>query len=376
MRIRSSHMPPSDTLVHTGDLLTAVYYVVKGSLEVVTTDDVILGVLNPGDFFGGLPPLATVQKNLNTNNFGNAWDYCVNNRFANMNTSSKVMQSEDYASMQNDNNNHNGNNANGVVYQPNPPPKSRFAVRALTYADKHSATMPNVETFLDATSSWHIVCPLLLSGSMSSRTGEYSKLSVLNSSAQGRYSDNPFTGKPPWELERFQRLFDHGALSYSPTAYPNAQVPVYFTDSLYNPCPTAPCHQPPMARKSESITICSTHSSEQNPSLPVSPIINNQSLQERRLRMRSTRNISPKPSHSSILNLPTHSTDITNHAVYSPVIPQTISHTPGKKLMEEEKQIIDILVARFANVENFLRPLILSTLPYNPLPSVLLLSSL
>ncbi|CAH8870995.1 unnamed protein product [Trichobilharzia szidati] len=392
LRIRSSHMPPSDTLVHTGDLLTAVYYVVKGSLEVVTTDDVILGVLNPGDFFGGLPPLATVQKNLNTNNFGNAWDYCVNNRFANMNTSSKVMQSEDYASMQNDNNNHNGNNANGVVYQPNPPPKSRFAVRALTYADvqfidrhdlaelcsiypelslrllerfeltlpltispttkptKHSATLPNVEAFLDATSSWHIVCPLLLSGSMSSRAGEYSKLSVLNSSAQGRYSDNPFTGKPPWELERFQRLFDHGALSYSPTAYPNAQVPVYFTDSLYNPCPTAPCHQP-TARKSESITICSTRSSEQNPSLPVSPIINNQSLQERRLRMRSTRNISPKPSHSSILNLPTHSTDITNHAVYSPVIPQTISHTPGKKLMEEEKQIIDILVARFANVE-------------------------
>ncbi|CAH8636202.1 unnamed protein product [Heterobilharzia americana] len=410
LRIRSSHMPPSDTLVHTGDLLTAIYYVVKGSLEVVTTDDVILGVLNPGDFFGGLPPLATVQKNPNAaNHVGSGWDYCCScssNRFANINTSSKVMQAEDYASMpdNNDNNtsnnNNNANGTNGVVYQPNPPPKSRFAVRALTYADvqfidrhdlaelcsiypelslrllerfeltlpltisfaaskpmNRSSTVPNVEAFLDATSSWHIVCPLLLTGSMSSRTGEYSRLSVLNGISQGRYSDNPFTGKPPWELERFQRLFDHGALSFSPTAYPNAQVPVYFTDPLNTSCRTsAPFyHQPGMTRKSESVTICSTHSSEQNPSSPVTPIINNQSLQERRLRMRLTRYPSPKPSHSSILNLPAQSADATSHMAHPPVISQPIAHTAttvsGKRNRDEEKEIIDILVTRFANVE-------------------------
>ncbi|TNN07019.1 Potassium voltage-gated channel subfamily H member 6 [Schistosoma japonicum] len=139
LRIRSSHMPPSDTLVHTGDLLTAMYYVVKGSLEVVTTDDVILGVLNPGDFFGGLPPLASVQKNpYIAAQFTSGWDYCPENRFNHMNNSSaKYMQTEDYASVPNTNNNKSDINPNtsGVVYQPNPPPKSRFAVRALTYAD-------------------------------------------------------------------------------------------------------------------------------------------------------------------------------------------------------------------------------------------------
>ncbi|KAK4476065.1 hypothetical protein MN116_000674 [Schistosoma mekongi] len=89
LRIRSSHMPPSDTLVHTGDLLTAMYYVVKGSLEVVTTDDVILGVLNPGDFFGGLPPLASVQKNpYIAAQFTSGWDYCPENRFNHTNNSS------------------------------------------------------------------------------------------------------------------------------------------------------------------------------------------------------------------------------------------------------------------------------------------------
>lgn len=136
-------MPPSDTLVHTGDLLTAMYYVVKGSLEVVTTDDIILGVLNPGDFFGGLPPLASVQKNPYTVQMNSGWDYWSENHLNPMNTNAKYMQMDDYSSMPNttgtttnyNNTNNHNHNSNSVIYQPNPPPKSRFAVRALTYAD-------------------------------------------------------------------------------------------------------------------------------------------------------------------------------------------------------------------------------------------------
>ncbi|KAH8862598.1 Potassium voltage-gated channel subfamily H member 6 [Schistosoma japonicum] len=411
LRIRSSHMPPSDTLVHTGDLLTAMYYVVKGSLEVVTTDDVILGVLNPGDFFGGLPPLASVQKNpYIAAQFTSGWDYCPENRFNHMNNSSaKYMQTEDYASVPNTNNNKSDINPNtsGVVYQPNPPPKSRFAVRALTYADvqfidRHDlaelcsiypelslrllerfeltlpltiasgtnptnscSTIPSVESFLDATSSWHIVCSLLtnsLSSTSSSRpSGDYSKFCMLNESVQGRYNENPFTGKPPWELERFQRLFDHGALSInSMTAYSNVPIPVYFTDSGVSTAPPTHHHNhyPVTTRKSESATMCSIHSSERNHSLPVTPVTNSQSLHERRMRMRSIRNLPTRqqqPGTISTLasplvsNLSVKSTDKINHIVHSPVISQPIIH--HSDAIDEEKEIIDLLVKRFADVE-------------------------
>ncbi|XP_018654495.1 putative voltage-gated potassium channel [Schistosoma mansoni] len=346
LRIRSSHMPPSDTLVHTGDLLTAMYYVVKGSLEVVTTDDIILGVLNPGDFFGGLPPLAS----------------------------------------------------------PNPPPKSRFAVRALTYADvqfidRHDlaelcsiypelslrllerfeltlpltissdtkpinttntdrcSTIPNVESFLDATSSWHIVCSLLTgsfsSPGLSKRPSDNSKFCMLNeTSYQSRCFDNPFIGKPPWELERYQRLFDHGALSLHLTGV------------------TAPStHQHhSVTRKSESFTMCSTHSSEKNHSLPITPVTKTQTLHERRMRMRLARNLPnrqqqvPPPTIPSILvpptssccssvsNLPVKSTDKINPMIHSSVIYQPTTLRDMNNL-NEEKEIIDLLVKRFANVE-------------------------
>lgn len=124
MHIQSSHMPPSDTLLHTGDLLTALYYVVKGSLEVVTQDDVILGVLHPGDFFGGLPALATIQNGANNPTL-TEFDPCQHRSsfFSNSNLFGKDSESLGLAKNRNS------------VSQPNPVPKSRFAVRALTYAD-------------------------------------------------------------------------------------------------------------------------------------------------------------------------------------------------------------------------------------------------
>ncbi|CAH8632098.1 unnamed protein product [Schistosoma bovis] len=439
LRIRSSHMPPSDTLVHTGDLLTAMYYVVKGSLEVVTTDDIILGVLNPGDFFGGLPPLASVQKNPYTVQMNSGWDYWSENHLNPMNTNAKYMQMDDYSSMPNttgtttnyNNTNNHNHNSNSVIYQPNPPPKSRFAVRALTYADvqfidRHDlaelcsiypelslrllerfeltlpltissdtkltnttntdrcSTIPNVESFLDATSSWHIVCSLLTgsltSPGLSKRPSDYSKFCMLNeTSYQNRCFDNPFIGKPSWELERYQRLFDHGALSFHLTSYSNAQIPVCFIDTLYNnndsnnnntsgvTAPSTHKHNP-VTRKSESFTMCSTHSSEQNHSLPITPVTNTQTLHERRMRMRLARNLPtrqhqqvPPPtipsvlvpptssSSSSVSNLPVKSSD-KNHMIHSSVIYQPTTLRDLNNL-NEEKEIIDLLVKRFASVE-------------------------
>ncbi|VDM30936.1 unnamed protein product [Hydatigera taeniaeformis] len=58
LRIRTVHLPPGDTLIHAGGLLTCLYFVEQGSLEVLDPQDgAILAVLSKGDFFGGLPPL-------------------------------------------------------------------------------------------------------------------------------------------------------------------------------------------------------------------------------------------------------------------------------------------------------------------------------
>lgn len=244
LRVRSAHMPPSDTLIHTGDLLTAIYYVVKGSLEVVTTDDTILGVLNPGDFFGGLPTLAVLNKNSET------CDHCSFNELFRYNSNGNLTtnQVRNCSNMDLDTSFSPINKLHqNLMYQSNPSPKSRFAVKALTYADvqfidrhdlaelchiypelslrlleQFELTMPltlsyrrtrhsnrfstnatsavTLETFLESVSSWNIV-PSLFAQSIPvhmMRTNKY---------------ENIFRNKPVWELERFQRLFDHGALS-------------------------------------------------------------------------------------------------------------------------------------------------------------------
>lgn len=57
LRLRTLHMPPGDTLIHPGGLLSSLFFVEHGSLEVLDPyDGAILAVLSVGDFFGGLPP--------------------------------------------------------------------------------------------------------------------------------------------------------------------------------------------------------------------------------------------------------------------------------------------------------------------------------
>ncbi|VEL16283.1 unnamed protein product [Protopolystoma xenopodis] len=57
LRLRAIHLPPGDTLIHAGGLLSTLYYVARGSLEVLDSDGSILAVLNAGDMIGGLAPI-------------------------------------------------------------------------------------------------------------------------------------------------------------------------------------------------------------------------------------------------------------------------------------------------------------------------------
>ncbi|XP_053706933.1 potassium voltage-gated channel subfamily H member 6a [Synchiropus splendidus] len=51
MRFRTTHAPPGDTLVHSGDILTALYFISRGSIEILR-DDVVVAILGKNDIFG------------------------------------------------------------------------------------------------------------------------------------------------------------------------------------------------------------------------------------------------------------------------------------------------------------------------------------
>lgn len=50
MRFRTTHAPPGDTLVHSGDILTAIYFISRGSIEILR-DDVVVAILGELPFF-------------------------------------------------------------------------------------------------------------------------------------------------------------------------------------------------------------------------------------------------------------------------------------------------------------------------------------
>uniref|UniRef100_A0A8C4YGB2 Potassium voltage-gated channel subfamily H member 2 n=1 Tax=Gopherus evgoodei TaxID=1825980 RepID=A0A8C4YGB2_9SAUR len=57
MKFKTTHAPPGDTLVHAGDVLTALYFISRGSIEILRRDMVvaILGEGAGAAGFGGLP---------------------------------------------------------------------------------------------------------------------------------------------------------------------------------------------------------------------------------------------------------------------------------------------------------------------------------
>ena len=44
MKFKSTHAPPGDTLIHPGDILDAIYFVARGSIEILK-DDVVMAIL-------------------------------------------------------------------------------------------------------------------------------------------------------------------------------------------------------------------------------------------------------------------------------------------------------------------------------------------
>uniref|UniRef100_A0A673Y6N9 Potassium voltage-gated channel subfamily H member 7 n=1 Tax=Salmo trutta TaxID=8032 RepID=A0A673Y6N9_SALTR len=51
MRFQTTHAPPGDTLVHSGDVLTALYFLSRGSIEILK-DDIVVAILGKNDIFG------------------------------------------------------------------------------------------------------------------------------------------------------------------------------------------------------------------------------------------------------------------------------------------------------------------------------------
>ncbi|XP_017591793.1 PREDICTED: LOW QUALITY PROTEIN: potassium voltage-gated channel subfamily H member 2 [Corvus brachyrhynchos] len=51
MKFKTTHAPPGDTLVHAGDVLTALYFISRGSIEILR-GDVVVAILGQNDTFG------------------------------------------------------------------------------------------------------------------------------------------------------------------------------------------------------------------------------------------------------------------------------------------------------------------------------------
>ncbi|XP_070701115.1 voltage-gated inwardly rectifying potassium channel KCNH2-like [Pempheris klunzingeri] len=51
MRFKTTHAPPGDTLVHAGDLISALYFISRGSIEILK-GDVVVAILGKNDVFG------------------------------------------------------------------------------------------------------------------------------------------------------------------------------------------------------------------------------------------------------------------------------------------------------------------------------------
>lgn len=56
MKLKTTHVPPGDTLVHRGDILVSLYFVSRGSIEIVQEDMVLAIIGQPST------PLLCVRK--------------------------------------------------------------------------------------------------------------------------------------------------------------------------------------------------------------------------------------------------------------------------------------------------------------------------
>ncbi|KAG5831878.1 hypothetical protein ANANG_G00284750 [Anguilla anguilla] len=73
MRFKTTHAPPGDTLVHYGDVLTALYFISRGSIEVLR-EDVVVAILGKNDIFG--EPISLYARPGKSNSDVRALTYC------------------------------------------------------------------------------------------------------------------------------------------------------------------------------------------------------------------------------------------------------------------------------------------------------------
>lgn len=41
LKFKTTHAPPGDTLVHRGDVLVALYFIARGTIEILSGDNVV-----------------------------------------------------------------------------------------------------------------------------------------------------------------------------------------------------------------------------------------------------------------------------------------------------------------------------------------------
>ncbi|XP_063713812.1 potassium voltage-gated channel subfamily H member 6-like [Symsagittifera roscoffensis] len=51
IKFKTTHIPPGDTLVHKGDVLSSLYFIARGSVE-ISEDEVVVAILSKDDIFG------------------------------------------------------------------------------------------------------------------------------------------------------------------------------------------------------------------------------------------------------------------------------------------------------------------------------------
>ncbi|CAH2267209.1 jg2937 [Pararge aegeria aegeria] len=54
LRFKTTHAPPGETLVHRGDVLTSLFFISRGSIEILK-DDIVMAILGKDDIFGENP---------------------------------------------------------------------------------------------------------------------------------------------------------------------------------------------------------------------------------------------------------------------------------------------------------------------------------
>ncbi|XP_066483306.1 potassium voltage-gated channel subfamily H member 6 [Tiliqua scincoides] len=73
MKFKTTHAPPGDTLVHYGDVLTTLYFISRGSIEILK-EDIVVAILGKNDIFG--EPISLYARPGKSNADVRALTYC------------------------------------------------------------------------------------------------------------------------------------------------------------------------------------------------------------------------------------------------------------------------------------------------------------